>query len=90
MSGPKITLHNDNITDSLNENLNLVNAIPSDIKTKKIVAYVRRNVVFSRNKGGLISYNKKMTDIIIAYTGGLLITTSNENFFFAKKTPRVK
>ena len=30
------------------------------------------------------------TEIIIAYTGGLLITTSIEKLFFAKKTPNVK
>ena len=36
--GPNITLHKDNIIESLKENLNLVNAIPSDINTKKIVA----------------------------------------------------
>ena len=45
------------------ENLNLVRAIPNDIKTKKIVAYVNRNVVFSRNKGVSISKYKKKTDI---------------------------
>ena len=33
---------------------------------------------------------KKKTETIIAYTGGLLIRISNENFFFAKKTPNVK
>ena len=44
----------DKIIEFLNENLNLVRAIPNDIKTKKIVAYVKRNVVFSRNKGGSI------------------------------------
>ena len=46
--------------------------------------------MFSRNKGVLISKNRKKTDTIIAYTGGLLIRISNENFFFAKKTPSVK
>ena len=30
------------------------------------------------------------TDIIIAYTGGLLIKISKEKLFFAKKTPSVK
>ena len=36
--GPIITLKNENITESRKENLNLVNAIPKDINTKKIVA----------------------------------------------------
>jgi hypothetical protein len=80
----------DKIIEFLNENLNLVRAIPNDIKTKKIVAYVKRNVVFSRNKGGSILKYKKKTDIIIAYTGGLLIKILKENLFFAKKTPSVK
>ena len=75
----------DKIIEFLNENLNLVRAIPNDIKTKKIVAYVKRNVVFSRNKGGSILKYKKKTDIIIAYTGGLLIKILKENLFFAKK-----
>ena len=38
INGPNITLHKDNIIESFKENLNLVNAIPSDISTKKIVA----------------------------------------------------
>ena len=80
--GPIITLKNENIIESRKENLNLVNAIPKDINTKKIVAYVRRKVVFSRNNGVLISKNRKKTETIIAYTGGLLIRISNENFFF--------
>ena len=46
--------------------------------------------MFSRNKGVLISKNRKKTETIIAYTGGLLIRISNENYFFAKKTPNVK
>ena len=33
--------------------------------------------------------NKKSIDTIIAYTGGLLITISNEKLFLAKKTPSV-
>ena len=70
--------------------MNLVRAIPNDIKTKKIVAYVKRNVVFSRNKGVSISKYKKKTDIIIAYTGGLLIKISKENFFLTKKHLVVK
>ena len=85
-----MTLHKDKIIEFFNENLNLVRAIPNDIKTKKIVAYVKRNVVFSRNKGVSISKYKKKTDIIIAYTGGLLIKISKEKLFFAKKTPSVK
>ena len=36
--GPIITLNNENIIESRKENLNLVNAIPKDINTKKIVA----------------------------------------------------
>ena len=55
-----------------------------------MVAYVSKNVVFSRNNGVLIWKYKKTTDIIIAYTGGLLTTISKENFFLAKKTPKVK
>ena len=38
INGPNKTLHNDSIIESFNENLNLVNAIPNDISTKKIVA----------------------------------------------------
>ena len=36
--GPNITLNKDIIIESLNENLNLVKAIPRDINTKKIGA----------------------------------------------------
>ena len=46
--------------------------------------------MFSKNKGVFISKNKKITDIIIAYTGGLFKTILNEKLFFAKKTPKVK
>ena len=49
--GPKRTRPKANIIESFNENLNLVKAIPRDIKTKNIVAYVKRKVVFSRNTG---------------------------------------
>ena len=90
INGPIITLHKDKIIEFFNENLNLVRAIPNDIKTKNIVAYVKRNVVFSRNKGVSSLKNKKVTDTIIAYTGGLLIKISKEKLFFAKKTPNVK
>ena len=34
--------------------------------------------MFSRNKGVLISKNRKKTETIIAYTGGLLIRISND------------
>ena len=81
INGPNNTLHADIIKESLKENLNLVKATPSDIKTKKIVAYVNKKVVFSINNGGSILKNKKDTDIKIAYTGGLFITISKENFF---------
>ena len=53
MIGPKITRPKANIIESFKENLNLVKAIPRDIKTKNIVAYVKRKVVFSRNTGHL-------------------------------------
>ena len=46
--------------------------------------------MFSRNKGVSISKYKKKTDIIIAYTGALLIKISKEKLFFAKSTPTVK
>ena len=46
--------------------------------------------MFSRNKGVSISKYQKETDIIIAYTGGLLIKISKEKLFLAKKTPSVK
>ena len=38
INGPNITRHKERAIESFNENLNLVNAIPRDIKTKKIVA----------------------------------------------------
>ena len=88
--GPSKTRQRDIIIEFFSENLNLVNAIPKDIKTKKIVAYVNKKVVFSKNIGVLILKYKKITDMIIAYTGGLLIRISIENFFFAKNTPKVK
>ena len=50
--------------ESRNENLNLVKAIPKDISTKKIVAQVKRNVVFSRNNGVLTSKNKNNTETL--------------------------
>ena len=43
--GPNITLHKDNMTESFKENLNLVNAIPSDISTKKIVDSIASMIV---------------------------------------------
>jgi hypothetical protein len=49
--GPNITRHKDSKIESFNENLSFVKAIPRDIRTKNIVAYVKRNVVFSRNNG---------------------------------------
>ena len=62
INGPIVTLHKDKIIEFFNENLNLVRAIPNDIKTKNIVAYVKRNVVFSRNKGVSTSKYKKKRD----------------------------
>ena len=46
--------------------LSLVNAIPKDIKIKKIVAYVSNEVVFSTKFGSLILKYKRITEIIIA------------------------
>ena len=54
--GPKITLPIEQNKAFLNEKtLNLVKAIPKDIKIKKIVAYINKKVVFSINTGVLIS-----------------------------------
>ena len=64
--GPNITRHKESNIESFNENFSFVNAIPSDIRTKKIVAYVKRNVVFSRNNGVSNSKNKNKTETIIA------------------------
>ena len=53
--GPKKSLPIEYIKDLVKEKtFNLVKAIPNDIKIKKIVAYIRRNVVFSTNTGNLI------------------------------------
>ena len=47
--GPKIPLTDPNIAACVHETtFNLVNAIPKAIKTKKIVVYVSRKVVFSK------------------------------------------
>ena len=43
-----------------------VRAIPRDIKIKKIVAYIKRKVVFSTNVGTFILKYRKKTEIIIA------------------------
>ncbi len=53
--GPKNSLPIEYIKDLVKKKLlNLVKAIPNDIKIKKIVAYIKRNVVFSTNTGNLI------------------------------------
>ena len=51
----KITLANEEIKDLLNEKtFRRVNAIPKDIKIRKIVAYINKNVVFPTNTGSSI------------------------------------
>ena len=51
-NGPIITLVNEKTRASLKEKiLNLDNAIPKDIKTKKIVEYEIKKVAFSKNLG---------------------------------------
>ena len=62
---------------------NLVNAIPRDISTKKIVAYAIRKVAFSKNTGVSISKYKKIIEKIIPYIGPLYIKILKSNFFFA-------
>ena len=58
--GPIITLAIDETRALLKENtLSLVNAIPKDIRIKKMVAYVISIVVFTRKLGGSISKYKK-------------------------------
>ena len=47
-------------------------------------------VVLTKNTGTSISKNKNKTDIIIAWTGGLLKSKLSCNFLLAKKTPKVK
>ena len=49
-TGPRITRAKEEIKDLLNEKtLRRVNAIPKDIKIKKIVAYINKNLLFSTN-----------------------------------------
>ena len=69
---------------------NLDKAIPNDIKTKNIVAYVSKKVVFSKYPGTSHSKYKNITETIIAYIGIFLINISKEKLFFANKTPSVK
>ena len=65
--GPKITLPIEEINAFLKEKtLKRVNAIPRDIRIKKIVAYIKRKVVFSINTGSLTLKYNKITEIIIA------------------------
>ena len=55
-AGPRITRANEEIKDLLSEKtFRRVNAIPKDIKIKKIVADINKNVVFSTNTGSSIS-----------------------------------
>ena len=62
----------------------------ADIKTKNIVEYVNKKVVFSINFGTTQSKYRNNTETIIPYVGTLFRTTSKENFFLAKNTPNVK
>ena len=59
--GPIITLTAPRIDAWVQETtLNLERAIPKDIKTRKIVVYVKRKVVFSKNPGTSQSKYKKI------------------------------
>ena len=54
--GPIMTRAIDENMALFNEKtLSLVNAIPNDIKIRNIVAYIKRNVVFSTNPGNFKS-----------------------------------
>ena len=56
IAGPRITRANEETKDLLKEKtFRRVNAIPKDIKIKKIVAYINKNVVFSTNTGSSMS-----------------------------------
>ena len=77
--GPITTLTNPKIIALFHDlTFNLVRATPSDIKTKNIVAYVNKKVVFSRNLGTSKLKYKNKIEIKIPQVGAFLKTSSKE------------